>query len=128
MELRFEATEIGCVEQDCVLVCGASNSKSDEFYHYITIQGWADPDHPDDEHRPHFEIDDQINGNYDLLDSCFVSRSHLTVELSHGVSSYPDLRRVVIGIRSATDAEFESLVSGFQRVFHDRPESFIVIP
>ena len=128
MELRFNATEIGCVEKDDALVCGASNSKSDESYHYMTIQGWADPDYPDDEHRPHFEIDDQINGNYDLLVACSVSRSHLTVELSHGVSWYPDLRRVVVAIRSATDAEFDSLVSGIRRVFHDRPEGFTVLP
>lgn len=128
MELRFEATEIDCVEQDDALVCGASNSKSEEPYHYITIQGWADPDYPDDEHRPHFEIDDQINGNYDLLVSCALSRSYLTVDLSRGVSWYPNLRRVVVGISSATDAEFTSLVSGLQRVFHDRPESFAVIP
>ncbi len=128
MELRFEATEIGCLEQYDALVCGASNSKSDEPYHYITIQGWAEPDYPDDEHRPHFEIDDQINGDYNLLKSCSVSRSCLTVELNHGVSWYPNLRRVVVDIHSATDAQFESLVSGLRRVFRDRPEGFTVIP
>jgi hypothetical protein len=121
MELRFDAAEIGCVEQNDALVCGASNSKSDEPYHYITIQGWADPDYPDDEHRPHFEIDDQINGGYDLLASCSVSRSLLTVQLLHDVPWYPKLSRVVVGIGSATAEQFDLLVAGLRRVFRDRP-------
>lgn len=126
MELRFEATEIGCVEQNDALVCGASNSKSDAAYHYVTIQGWADPDDPDDEHRPHFEVDDQINGGYDLLASCSITRSHFTVQLHHDVPWYPNLSRVVVGIASATPEQFDSLVAGLRRVFRDRPTDLYV--
>jgi hypothetical protein len=127
MELRFNATEIGCTEQDGTLVCGASNSKSDEPYHYITIQGWSDPDDEDD-HGIHFEIDDQINGDYNLLASCSVSRTQITVELLNDVPWHAGLRRVIVGCGNAPAGELEALIGGLRRLFRDRPEDLYIAP
>ena len=121
MELRFTATEIGCVEEDGALVCGASNSKSDAPYHYITIQGNSDPDDGDND-GVHFEIDDQINGNYDLLASCSVSRDQITVDLLRDVPWHPGLRRVVVDFGDTPKEQFEELVTGLRRLFWDRPK------
>lgn len=120
MELRFNATEIGCREEEGALVCGASNSKSDEPYHYIIIQGCSDPNDEDDD-GIHFEIDDQINGNYNLLASCFISRSQIAVDLLHDVPWHPGLRRVVVGCHTASVDQFDALVAGLRRLFRDRP-------
>lgn len=120
MELRFNATDVVCVEENDVRICGASNSKSDEPCHYIMFQQWVDPDFPDDEQRPHFEIDDQINGEYDLLGACSISRDELTVQVLHGVPWYPDLQKIVVGIGNVTTAEFDSFVAGMKCIYRDR--------
>jgi len=122
MELRFNATEIGCVEENDVLVCGASNSKSEDPDHYVTFQQWADPDYEDDDKRIHFQIDDQINGNYDLLASCSVSRSEISILLLRDVPWHPGLERIVISCDACPQEQFNSLVAGLRRVFRDRPE------
>jgi len=122
MELRFNATEIGCTEDEGALLCGASNSMDDAApYHYIIISGCSDPDDGDDD-GTYFEIDDQINGNYNLLTSCTVSSGEITIGLLHGVPWHPDLNRVVIGCESATREQFDGLVAGLRRLF--RPEDF----
>ena len=119
MELRFNATEVGCFEDEGALVCGASNSKDDAPYHYITIQGSSDPD---DEDGIHFEIDDQINGNYNLLASCAVSRRQIMIDLLHDVPWHPGLTCVVVDCESAKSEQFDGLVAGLRRIFRDRPE------
>ena len=69
MKIRFKATECGTQVNGRVLTVGASNSKSEDEYHYIAMQALIDPKTEQDM-AIHFEIDDQINGNYDLLKSC----------------------------------------------------------
>ena len=125
MTLQFKATEIGCEDDGFALVCGASNSKANEPYHYITIQGCSDPDDEDDD-GIHFEIDDQINGGYDLLRACQVSRSQIFVDLHHDVPWHSGLERVVIDCAAASAAEFDSLVAGLRRLFRDRPTDLIL--
>lgn len=122
MELRFSATEIGCVEQDGVLVCGASNSKTDAGYHYFTIQAWADLEmEEEDGDGLYFEVDDQINGGYDLLSSCEVTREHITIHLLHDVPWHPGLARIVVDCKSCPDKQHHSLVTGLRLAFRDRP-------
>ena len=121
MELRFNATEIGCVEEEGSLVCGASNSKPHEPYHYITIQGCSDPD-DEDYDGIHFEIDDQINGDYDLLASCAIARTELTVNLLRDVPWHPGVQRVTVDLSSASADHFDALVDGLRRLFRDRPK------
>jgi hypothetical protein len=125
MELRFNATEVGCVEDEGALVCGASNAKSEDPFHYITIQGYADPGDEDDD-GIYFEIDDQINGDYNLLASCSISRGQLTVELLRDVPWHPELRRVVVGCDTAPAEELTALVAGLRRLFRNRLEDLHV--
>jgi len=120
MEIHFNATELGCVEENDALICGAANTGSAEPYHYITIQGFADPE-DEDGSGIHFEIDDQINGNYNLLASCSVSRSELRVELTRDVDWYPGLERVVVDCSAIPSEQVDEMIAGLQRLFHDRP-------
>jgi hypothetical protein len=122
MELRFKASELGCFDQGDVLICGASNSVEDQPYHYVAIQGWADSDYPDDEHRLHFEVDDQINGNYDLLKACALTRNEFTLELNYEVTWYPGVRRIVVDCENVTNEQLQSLADGLRRLFRDRLE------
>lgn len=117
MELRFNATEIGCFEEDGALVCGASNASSDDPYHYITIQGCPDRG---DEDGIHFEIDDQINGDYNLLASCSISRSQFTVDLLHDVPWHPGLRRVVVDCGTAPADQVDAFIAGLRRLIDSR--------
>lgn len=122
--LQFKATEITCVDDGFALVCGASNSKADEPYHYITIQGCTDPD--DEEDGIHFELDDQINGNYNLLRSCHVSRSQIFVDLHHDVPWHLGLERVIVDCAAISEAEFHAFVAGLRRLFRDRTADLIL--
>src|SRR5665811_820497 len=100
MEIRFTATEFACTEDHGALVCGASNSKTDEPFHYVTMSRSADPADPEDD-GIHFEIDDQINGGYHLLASCAVSPRQFTIELLRDVPRHPGIRRIVVGCDEA---------------------------
>ena len=125
MVLQFKATEIGCEDDGFALVCGASNAKSDDEYHYIMIQGRSDPDDEDDD-GVHFVIDDQINGNYDLLRSCYLSRSQLRVDLTRDVPWYPGLQTVVVDCSSSPQEEMDALIAGLRRLFRDRPSDLAI--
>ena len=125
MILQFKATEIGCVDDGFALICGASNSKSDDDYHYITIQGCSDPEDEDDD-GIHFEIDDQINGDYDLLRTCHISRTQVTVKLSRDVPWHPGLQTVVVDCAFITQAEMDTLIAGLRRLFRDRPNDLVL--
>jgi hypothetical protein len=125
MDIHFEATEIGCEDDGYALVCGASNSKSESEYHYMIIQGCSDPDDEDND-GIHFSIDDQINGNYDLLDTCEVTRQQIIVTLHKDVPWYPGLRKVIVDCGSTPDSDFEPLLAGLRRLFWDRPADLII--
>ena len=74
MKIEFTATEIGCFEDLGAISCGASNAESNEEYHYINLQRAADPDDPDDD-GIYFEIDDQGNSGYNVIDKCILEKN-----------------------------------------------------
>jgi len=118
MIIRFKATEFGAEDDGYALICGASNSKSEDDHHYITLQRSSDPTDEDD-WGVHFEIDDQINGGYDLLRSCKCSPNLLVCRLRKGVSWYPELTTVEVTLPKSQN-NYSELVGILSRIFHDR--------
>jgi hypothetical protein len=127
MKLAFTATEFGTTDDGYTLLCGASNSKSAEGvdYRYITLQRSSDPEDEDD-WGIHFEIDDQINGGYELLGACALESTKLTCHLTKGTDWYPDLRVVEV-LLGESPAEFSSLSEGLIKMFRDRSQDLILV-
>jgi hypothetical protein len=118
MILHFVATEFGASDDGYALVCGASNSQCRNDHHYITLSRSSDPADKD-VLGVHFEIDDQINGGYDLLKSCECSPELLVCHLSKGVQRYPDLSAVEVALPESAKS-YEALVQALKRIFRDR--------
>ena len=107
--IRFVATEAGSVTENRVLTCGASNSTSDDEYHYVSIQAHVDGPDPDG-WGVYFEIDDQANGGYERLERVRQRGSELVLTLKQGTRWYPDLREIVVDLRAVTEQEANDLV------------------
>jgi hypothetical protein len=124
MNIRFKATECGTQTTGRVVMVGASNSKSKDEYHYIAMQALLDSK-TEQEKAIHFEIDDQINGNYDLLKSCECTPNALLVHLSKGVRWYPELRSVEVDLAGAK-VHYSELVAGLRQVFENCPNRLTI--
>jgi hypothetical protein len=121
MKITFKATEFGTDDDGYALVCGASNSASEEDeYHYFTLQRSSDPEDEDD-WGIHFEIDDQINGGYNLLKSCEYNTKSVHLFLYKGTDWYPELREIEV-ILPNDDQGYEIFTKALSRIFHDRKE------
>lgn len=107
--IRFVATEAGSITENGVLSCGASNSKSDDEYHYVNIQAHVDGPDPDG-WGVYFEIDDQANGGYECLERVRRKGSELILTLKQGTNWYPDLSEIVVDLRAVTEQEVDDLV------------------
>ena len=107
--IRFVATEAGSLTENGVLTCGASNSKSDDEYHYVNIQAHVDGPDPDG-WGVYFEIDDQANGGYERLSRVTLSGSQLILTLKQGTRWYPDLEQIVVDLGVVSEQEANDLV------------------
>lgn len=108
--IRFVATEAGALTKNGVLSCGASNSKSNDEYHYINIQAHVDGPDPDG-WGVFFEIDDQANGGYERLEHVCLSGSQLVLTLKQGTRWYPDLEQIVVDLGAVPEQEATDLVN-----------------
>lgn len=107
--IRFKAIEIGCLDDPDALNCGASNAAGSEEYHYINFQRAAEIDGNDDE-GIYFEIDDQINSGYNIIECCEINQNQLIVRLSDNFQEMPGEVIVV---------EFDSPSSEGMRPIHE---------
>jgi len=123
MDIDFTATEIGSFEARGAIVFAASNFKSSDEYHYVTLR------------RPKpagellkapvsIECDDISNGGTDLLNSCIVSSNNLSLDLPNGLPAFLDLRRIIIRYHLPPH-EHEGLLTNLRRIFSDRAGSLI---
>ena len=99
--LEFIATEVGTITDFGVLSCGAAGNG-----HYVTVQANL---HEPDEWGVYFEIDDQINGSYDVLRNVQLTDRKLVFTLNRGTNWYPNLEQVAVNLHNVDSAEIESL-------------------
>lgn len=111
--IRFVATEAGALTENGVLSCGASNSKSEDEYHYVNIQAHLDGPDPDG-WGVYFEIDDQANGGYERLEQVRLSGSQIVLTLKQGTRWYPDLEEIVVDLGVVSEQEANDLVDSIE--------------
>ena len=102
--IRFVATEAGSLTENGVLSCGASNSKSEDEYHYVNIQAHVDGPDPGG-WGVYFEIDDQANGGYERLFRVTLSGPQLVLALKQGTRWYPDLEQIIVDLGAVSEQE-----------------------
>jgi Immunity protein 10 len=110
--LSFVATEVG-VDDDDVLVAGLGRENP---FQYATFQ--RNVESSDDDWGVHFEFNNQINGKYQCIASCSVSRNRLTVELTEPIDWQKQISVVDIQF-DITDTEYESFIAILRRIFRE---------
>ena len=121
--IEFKATKIGYLEeQDYGTVsCGASNADSTEPYHYMNFQRSIEIEDYDD--GVYFEIDDQINGGYNIVEKCKLKEKRLIVKLASDFKEMPGEIIVVHFDLLATDGLLP-INQGLKKVFIGHEERF----
>jgi hypothetical protein len=118
--LSFTATEAGVEEDEYALVAGVGR---DDPYQYVNFQRDAEPG--DDDWGIHFEFNDQINGAYECIRRCTVSRRRLQVELTRPIDWQKKISSVDIKL-NVPDSEFETFMKMLRRIFRER-ESLLLV-
>ncbi|MCP4294549.1 MAG: hypothetical protein GY786_02980 [Proteobacteria bacterium] len=124
MIIKFKATEFGVHEESELISCGASNTESDQEYHYLFVQKLFEQDELE-ESEIYFEIDDQINGGYEMITNCILNRNLLEIRLNKGCKWYPDLEKIIVILPHSTE-EIQEFANGFTKLFCNHEEKFKV--
>lgn len=113
MTIHFTATQLGFSDEDA-LVFGARGVDGDGGEHYLLLQ--RDQFNSDEDWGVHLEFDDQSNGDYDLIRSCHLAKSHLSVDLNaKGAKS-----RAITGIEVTFDLDdnsFHTFATHLREIF-----------
>lgn len=113
--MEFKATEIGYYEEYDTVSCGASNADSTDEYHYINFQRASKIGSADDE-GIYFEIDDQIQGGYNLISEILIRDNSIKVLFNDGASDIP-FNEITVTFDSPASEGLESIIDGLQKVF-----------
>ena len=112
--LAFTANEVGVVNDEYTLI--ASVGVSDPVQ-YVTLQRTvADGE---DDWGIHFEFNDQINGKYECIKSCSLTRDHLLVELTEPIDTKKEVHSVDVNLEISED-DHEALTAMLRRIFRGK--------
>ena len=112
--LSFTANEVGVVNDEYTLI--ASVGVSDPVQ-YVTLQRTvADGE---DDWGIHFEFNDQINGKYECIKSCSLTRDHLLVELTEPIDTKKEVHSVDVSLEISED-DHEALTAMLLRIFRGK--------
>lgn len=67
------------------LVCGVDGPDGSGTEHYLNLQRGFEDGAPDDDDGVHCEFDDQINGAYNCVRRCLLTRTKLEVDFSRPI-------------------------------------------
>ena len=112
--LSFTAKEVGVVEDEYSLI--ASLGVSDPVQ-YVTFQRAVDDG--EDDWGIHFEFNDQINGKYECIKSCSLTRDHLLVELTEQIDTKKEVQSVDVSLRISED-DHEAFTAMLRRIFRGK--------
>lgn len=121
--LTFTATEAGIHEDEDVLVAGVRAEGSEL---YVTFQREPEDYEFDEDWGIHFEFNDQINGAYECMRHCTLSRRRLHVELSRPID--PQKQITVVDVELAiTAGQFKKFAKMLLRIFREREALLTVV-
>ncbi len=120
--IELVATEAGCIEECETISCGASNAKGTDAYHYINFQRASEYGGTDD-NGVYFEIDDQINGGYNIVDLCELREDKLIITLSNCFDRMPN-EIVEVSISSLGKEDITLFKTGLEKIFFGYEKQF----
>jgi Immunity protein 10 len=118
--LSFTANEAGVDEDEYALVAGVA---CDKPFQYVNFQ--RDSEDSDDDWGIHFEFNDQINGDYECIRQCTLSRKRLRVELTRPIDPQKRISSVDVELK-ISKKQFKTFVEMLRRIFRNH-ESLLTI-
>ena len=119
MRIAFRATEAAFEADDHALVCGVAAGPDMYLTFQRAVEGSADDDGIYLEHR------DQINGQYDSIRNCRLSRTQLTINLSQQLGTLAGVEGFDVAL-AVDEASYKRLCAGLQRIFRDQADALVV--
>jgi hypothetical protein len=120
MRIAFQATEAAFEADECAIVCGFAGTDADGAEHYLTFQRSPEGEAPGEDWGVHLEFDDQINGQYERIRACRLSRDRLSVDLSQQLGSLAGVEGFDLAL-AIDDSSFEQVRVGLPRIFREMP-------
>jgi hypothetical protein len=120
MRLEFAALEGGFEDEDgphFCLMCGVSGQDADGVDHYLNFQRGFEDEDPSEDWGVHFEFDDQINGGYNCISRCRLTRSVLEVDLMQPIDWQKKYAGVSADLSQLDEATVAKIRAGLARIF-----------
>lgn len=118
--LSFTATETGIDENKYALVAGLASSGSRQWVTFQRVAEGADEDW-----GIHFEFNDQINGAYECIRHCKLTRNRLLVDLKYPIDQQKKITTFDLEL-NVSERGFTIFVEMLRRIFRQR-ESLLAI-
>jgi hypothetical protein len=112
--LSFTANEVGVFDDEYTLI--ASLGVTDPV-RYVTFQRSVEGG--DDDWGIHFEFNDQINGKYECIKSCSLTRDRLLVELTEPIDTKKEIQSVDVSMEVSED-DLEAFTEMLRRIFRGK--------
>ena len=112
--LAFTANAVGVMDDEYSLI--ASVGVADPVQ-YVTFQRSVEDG--DDDCGIHFEFNDQINGKYECIKSCSLTRGHLLVELTEPIDKAKEIELVDVSL-DISEEDLQIFTDMLRRIFRGR--------
>ena len=116
--LRFTATECGSKIEDGLVICGASNSKSDAEAHSLIFVRGVDRTADD---GPYFELDDQSQGFHNGVAAVTFKAGVVSIAVSPPKGRGFGHRTIIVDLR-CPPSHIDRFKKGLRTVFRDQLE------
>jgi hypothetical protein len=131
MRLEFHAVEGGFWGKDdpmsFCLSCVVAGRDPAGAEHWMDFQRGYEDEDPAEDTGVYFGFDDQINGAYNCVQKCRLSRASIEVELTRPIDRRKMYTGVVVDISGLDDASFEAIRAGLPRIFRDTEQTLEVV-
>lgn len=120
MRLEFNASAGGFEDEDdpthC-LMCGVAGKDSAGVEHYLNFQRGFENEDPSEDWGVHCEFDSQMNGAYNCVSRCRLTRLRLDVDLTHPIDWQKKYTGVSVDLSALDDVTVAAMREGLPRIF-----------
>ncbi len=120
MRLEFRAEE-GGFEGDgrevVCLICGFYGRDSNGIEHYLHLTRGFEGENLSEDWGVHCEFDDQINGDYNCIQRCRLSRMALEVDLLQPIDRQKKYNGIPVDITGLDESKIIAMRDGLPRIF-----------
>jgi hypothetical protein len=131
MRLEFSAEEAEFADENdptyFCLLCGFYGKDSEGVDHYLTFQRAFEEEPASDDWGVHCEFDDQINGNYNCIGCCRLTRTALEVEFTKPIDWEKKYGEIVVNISGLSEQTFAAIRAGLPRIFRGATELLTLV-